>query len=156
MSGHGLPLRGLITRQDFPAAGNFYGGNGQPVAWMASDRSVYLFDGTPVAWMARNGDVHTFDGRYLGWFQDGALWDREGRCALFSLESRGGPQTPALQSEPPRSEPRHTPTRRAPELPQSRPRRRRQWADITDEGFFCPPSQSEIIRKRASRRPLNW
>ena len=115
----------------------FYGEEGQPVAWISPDRCFFLFNGKPAAWLARSGDVHAFDGRYLGWFQDGVLWDRTGRCALFSSQANGGaPRKPMIQPEPIRTQPRPTPDRRAPELPPDRPRRRGVWADVADEGFF--------------------
>jgi hypothetical protein len=132
----------------------FYGETGRPVAWVARNRCFYLFDGTPVAWIARTGDVHAFDGKYLGWLQDGALWDRDGRCALFSSQSRGAPRKPRFLPEPARIEPRRTPNRRAPEVPPHRPRRRRLWADVTDEGFFCPPSPDDVVMKRPRRSVL--
>src|SRR5262245_10115423 len=116
----------------------FYGELGQPVAWIAADRCLYLFNGTPAAWLARSGNVHAFDGRYLGWLQDGVLWDRTGRCALFSSRATGAPRKPIVQREPARLQRRHAPERRAPEVPSTRPRRRGIWADVADEGFFSP------------------
>ena len=113
-----------------------YGEDGRPVAWVATDRTICLFDGTPVAWISRTGDVHAWDGLYVGWFQDGTLWDREGRCALFSGSSRGGPPKPVRLPEPARAVKRRTLERGSPEPPTTRPRRREEWSDVTDEGFF--------------------
>jgi hypothetical protein len=144
--------KGRSKGREVLSADVLYGEDGKPVAWIARDRCLYLFDGTPAAWIARSGDVHAFDGRYLGWLQDGALWDREGRCALFSSQSGSSPPKPTLRPEPARTEPRRTPDRQAPEVPPNRPRRCRQWADVTDEGFFCPPSPDDLVRKRRSHR----
>jgi len=125
----------------------------------AKDRSPVRFervcvrDGTPVAWIARNGDVHGFDGDYLGWLQDGMLWDRQGRCALFSPQAQGGPSKPALRPEPPPSSFKEIPNRRSPEYPNSRPRRSSKWADVTDDGFFCPPARDYTPMRIVRRFP---
>src|SRR5215467_7603203 len=132
----------------------FYGETGQPVACFGPDRCFYLFDGTPVAWLARSGDVHAFDGRYLGWLQEGALWDPAGRCALFSSEANGSPRKPSVLPAPARTERRRIPNRQAPERPPGRPRRSGLWADVTDEGFFCPLVSSDVVRKQLRRSPL--
>jgi hypothetical protein len=132
----------------------FYAETGRPVAWIGPDRCFYLFNGTPAAWIARSGDVHAFDGRYLGWLQEGALWDRAGRCALFSSLANGAPLKPIALPAPARSQLRQIPTRQAPERPPNRPRRCRVWADVADEGFFCPPSSNDIVRKQPRRSLL--
>jgi hypothetical protein len=132
LSRHGRP------RPEALEASVLYGEEGRPIAWVAADRSIYLFDGTPVAWISRTGDVHAWSGLYLGWFQDGALWDREGRCVLFSSSARGGPQKPVPQPEPARAVKRRRLERGTAEIPSTRPRRRSVWSDITDEGFFSP------------------
>jgi hypothetical protein len=141
-------------QRDVPSADVFYGESGQPVAWIARDRCFYLFDGTPAAWIARSGDVHTFDGRYLGWLQEGVLWGRDGRCALFSSQSLGAPRKPAFLPEPARAKPHSRRERGATEVPPKRPRRRRLWADVTDEGFFCPPSPTDVVSRPPRRSPL--
>src|SRR5262249_10101430 len=132
----------------------FYGEAGQPVAWIAPDRCFYLFNGAPAGWLARSGDVHAFDGRYLGWLQEGAIWDRAGRCALFSSQANGAPRKPLVLPAPVRTQPGLTPTRHTPERPPSRPRRCGLWADVADEGFFCPPSPDDVVSKRLRCSPL--
>jgi hypothetical protein len=139
--------------RELPLARALFGASGQLVAWLSRNRIVYLTDGTPVAWIARNGDVHGFDGDYLGWLQDGMLWDRQGRCALFSPQAQGGPSKPALRPEPPPSSFKEIPNRRSPEYPNSRPRRSSKWADVTDDGFFCPPARDYTPMRIVRRFP---
>lgn len=59
--------------------------NGTPVAYISwdHDSTVYLFSGDPVAYLY-DDHVYGFNGRHLGWFEQGIVWDSEGKRVGFT------------------------------------------------------------------------
>src|SRR5258708_125393 len=55
---------------------------GRATAYIAEDRTIYLWQGKPVAYLdgeQKDGfDVYGFNGKHLGWFKGGILYDNEG------------------------------------------------------------------------------
>jgi hypothetical protein len=53
-----------------------------PVAYIADDRTIYLWGGKPVAYLDGEGrsvlDVYGFNGKHLGWYSAGVVYDDEG------------------------------------------------------------------------------
>jgi hypothetical protein len=52
------------------------------IAYIAEDRTIYLWDGKPVAYLdgqSKDGlDIYGFNGKHLGWFKGGIIYDHEG------------------------------------------------------------------------------
>jgi hypothetical protein len=55
---------------------------GRPVAYIAEDRTIYLWEGKPVAYIFGENnevlDVYGFNGKHIGWFKGGIIYDEDG------------------------------------------------------------------------------
>jgi len=58
--------------------------SGDPVAYIATDEelTIYMWGGKPAAYLYED-NVYGFNGKHLGWFDEGIIWDHEGRIAGF-------------------------------------------------------------------------
>jgi len=76
--GNPLATRGADTDDEIA----LYDGQGNAVAYIATsdDSTVYTWAGKPVAYLDAD-NIYGFNGKHLGWFQDGKLFDHQGRIA---------------------------------------------------------------------------
>ncbi|MFZ4263238.1 4-fold beta flower protein [Sphingobacterium sp. HJSM2_6] len=70
---------------------SLYNKNGEPTAYIDFDRDGTLFNwnGTPMAFLKTDGEdnqVIGFNGRFLGWYEEGVLYDKQGRVIGQSKE----------------------------------------------------------------------
>ncbi|GGG50307.1 hypothetical protein GCM10011378_28060 [Hymenobacter glacieicola] len=118
-----------------------YNTTGAPVAYAdEACRGIYDGQGSLVAWF--EGEfLYTAAGRYLGWAEQGWVYDRHGRPALFAENAIGGPARPPISPRattlPARISwaalPRPLPRR------QPRPARRRrtaEWSPVSALTYF--------------------
>jgi len=86
--------------------------DGDCVAWL-SERTLFTPDGGPLGFIDGHA-VFAFDGSHRGWYDDGYLWDGDGRAVAFLVSAFGGPLKPFPKAVPPVPEPVIPP---APPLP---------------------------------------
>ena len=57
--------------------------NGDAVAYIAEDMTIYLWEGDPVAYLYNKSSkwhVYGFNGSHLGWYEDGIIYDHNGNA----------------------------------------------------------------------------
>lgn len=114
---------------------------GQPVAF-ADEACQALYDatGSVLAWFDKDL-LYAPNGRYLGWVQQGWVYDRHGRPALFAENACGGPHRPAVHPEKVALPRRLRLAARPAAFPrQPRPARRartREWSPYSAAAYFC-------------------
>ena len=113
----------------------FYNSTGRPVAYTDDGENIYLFSGEPVAYLA-DGAVYSFSGTYLGWFDNGWIWDKNGKPVFFSERSSGGPSRPVRMMRPARAARQVRSTKGARQARPARPGRSALWSDLSGEQFF--------------------
>jgi hypothetical protein len=77
-----LLLPGVAFAQEDETS--LYDSNGNAVAYIADDMTIYLWSGKPVAYLygGNSGtDVYGFNGRHIGWFEKGYIRDNDGNAA---------------------------------------------------------------------------
>ena len=62
---------------------SLFSSTGEPVAYLASDLTIYLWKGKPVAYLSTDAvsdyiHVYGFSGKHLGWLEDCVVYDDEG------------------------------------------------------------------------------
>lgn len=62
---------------------------GAPQAYIATDEenTIYSFDGRPLGYIDDQANVYGFNGRHLGWFEEGKIWDHEGRRVGYTSQT---------------------------------------------------------------------
>lgn len=60
--------------------------NGNAIAYIEDDQTIYLWDGTPVAYLDSN-DIFGFNGKHLGWFEGEIVWNHDGKRNGFNKKS---------------------------------------------------------------------
>jgi hypothetical protein len=110
--------------------------HGKAVAYIADDKeSIYLSDGTPVAWLSGNG-IYTYRGKLLGWMWEGWIFDRDGKCVLFTERAQPGAPKPFRQMPEDRADRGRCPNRDARETLQKRRERADIWSGKDVRSFF--------------------
>jgi hypothetical protein len=110
--------------------------HGQAVAYIADDKeSIYLTDGTPVAWLSGNA-VYTYRGKLLGWLWEGWIFDRDGKCVLFTEHAQPGAPRPFRQRPEDRADQGTRPNRDSHETPLKRRERALVWSPQSARSFF--------------------
>jgi len=115
---------------------------GRPTAYIAKDKTIYLWDGKPVAYL--DGDdpkaglnIYGFNGKHLGWFKGGILYDNDGMML-------GGIQqvfkTPT-QPEPLKDLKDLKPLKNLKDLKPLKPLFSKEWADLTLKLFLKQGSE---------------
>ena len=63
-----------------------FGAKGDPKAYIARDEenTIYSFNGKPLAYVDENSNIYGFNGKHLGWFEDGIVWDHQGKRVGFT------------------------------------------------------------------------
>lgn len=88
------PTRGATsaTRKTVEATSDdeiaLYDGSGAAVAYIATseDLTVYTWAGAPVAYLDGE-NLYGFNGKHLGWFENGRIYDHQGRVAGITAEA---------------------------------------------------------------------
>lgn len=88
------PTRGATsaTRKTVEAASDdeiaLYDGSGTAVAYIATSEelTVYTWAGAPVAYLDGE-NLYGFNGKHLGWFENGRIYDHQGRVAGATAEA---------------------------------------------------------------------
>lgn len=80
----------------------FFDRTGRAACYSPDGEHLYFWNGRPVAFLS-NGKVYSFRGRVLGWVENGWLYDRQNRPALFTADAVGGPVRPVMQVKPVKS-----------------------------------------------------
>jgi len=76
----------LIFSPAFADEVSLYDPQGNAVAYVAIDYTIYLWEGDPVAYLygsANKYQVYGFNGKHLGWFTNGTIYDNDGNSVGF-------------------------------------------------------------------------
>jgi hypothetical protein len=116
---------------------------GRATAYIAEDRTIYLWQGKPVAYL--DGEerddlsVYGFNGKHLGWFKGGVLYDNEGYAVGGIKEVFRSP----TQLEPIKGLKELKPLRGLKELRPLRPLFSKQWAEVPLKYFLKDGTDSD-------------
>jgi hypothetical protein len=75
---------------------DFYDCHGEAVAYVDDGQHIYSWDGRPIAFISGE-HVYAFSGNFIGWFNNGWIWDKNGKAMLFTEGAKGGPLKPMLK-----------------------------------------------------------
>jgi 4-fold beta-flower domain-containing protein len=114
---------------------DFYSMTGDVVCHSPEGQYFFLWDGKPVAYLAEDR-VYAFSGRQLGWFENGWLYDRANRPALFTAEASGGPARPIRKARPVRSNPQRKPQKAVRQIGLTKPARSFDWSEASGTAYF--------------------
>ncbi|HYE46204.1 MAG TPA: hypothetical protein VEA44_10580 [Caulobacter sp.] len=114
----------------------FYSRTGAAVCYLDDGEHIYLWDGRPAGYIAE-GKVWAFSGRLLGWFEDGWLYDRKNKPALFSESAAGGPIKPVRKVKPVKGVKRVKPVKGVRQVAHVRPVRSLTWSPVADANYFA-------------------
>ena len=66
-----------------------FGLTGDPKAYIAwyDNNTIYSFKGEPLAYIDEKFNIYGFNGNHLGWFEEGIVWDHEGKKVGFTKET---------------------------------------------------------------------
>jgi hypothetical protein len=110
--------------------------HGQAVAYVDDDKeSIYMRDGTPVAWLSESG-VYTYRGKFLGWLYEGWIFERDGKCVLFTERAQTGAVKPFRQTAGDRGDQLVRPSRGSRDSAGRRPGRSQMWSSMDASSFF--------------------
>lgn len=113
----------------------FYSDTGTAICFSGDDEHLYLWNGRPVAYLSR-GRVYAFNGRQLGWFENGWLYDRRNRPALFTSEAEGGPVKPVRKVKSVKGVRAVRPVKGVNQAALSKPARSTQWSAVSGREYF--------------------
>lgn len=113
----------------------FFSNEGKATCYSPDGEHLYLWSGKPVGYVT-DGRVYSFSGRLLGWFDNGWLYDRNNRPALFSPDSSGGPVRPVRQVKPVKSVRQVRPVKSVRQVAHVRPVRSLSWSNVADASYF--------------------
>ena len=109
---------------------------GRPVAYIAEDRTIYLWEGKPVAYVDGQNkpvlDIYGFNGKHLGWFTGGIIYDADGNAVGGIKEVFKTPP----QFEPFKSFKQFKPFKSFKELRPLQPTFSKQWSDVPLKYFL--------------------
>lgn len=113
----------------------YFDNTGSAVCYSPDGEHIFLWTGKPVAFL-HDGKVYSFTGRQLGWFENGWLYDRSNRPALFSKSATGGPVRPARRAKPAKNARLAKPAKLARQAAIARPARSLSWSGVADASYF--------------------
>jgi hypothetical protein len=113
----------------------FFSENGEATAFSPDDEHLYLWDGSAVAYL-HDGKVYAYSGRLLGWYENGWLYDRKNRPALFKKGATGGPIKPVTSVKPVKSVKQVKPVKGVQQVAHARPVRSSSWSAASSDGYF--------------------
>lgn len=113
----------------------FFDRGGRAVCYSTDGETLYLWSGKPVGYLSE-GRVYSFKGRLLGWIDDGWLFDRHNRPALFADGAIGGPVKPVKQVKPVKGVRAVRPVKGVRQVPHVRPVRSLTWSGFAGPEFF--------------------
>jgi hypothetical protein len=110
---------------------------GRATAYIAEDKTIYLWDGKPVAYLdgdaPKDGlDIYGFNGKHLGWFKRGILYDHDGKVV-------GGIKATFMsltELEPLKGLKELTPLKNLKELKPLKPLFTKEWAELPLKYFL--------------------
>lgn len=109
---------------------------GKPVAYIAEDRTIYLWEGKPVAYVdgqnKRALDIYGFNGKHLGWFMAGIIYDSDGNAVGGIKEAFKEP----TQIEPFKGFKEFKPFKNFKELRPLQPVFTKQWSELPLKYFL--------------------
>ena len=114
----------------------FYNSHGKPIAYLADEQHIFLFNGRPVAYLYDN-KVYGFNGHHFGWFEDGWIRDKRCRGVVFTEDASGsGPAKPAKYARPAKCAKYAKPAKCAKYAACARPAKSSSWSELSGEQFF--------------------
>lgn len=120
----------------------FYDQAGAPAVYSPDGVHLFRWDGEPVGYFY-SGHVYSFSGGVLGWFEDGWLFDRQNRYALFSQNAVGGPMKPMRGLPPLKSLRSMLPMKGLRSLPHMRPMKALAWSPVANLTYFVRRSTQQ-------------
>lgn len=66
-----------------------FGRSGDPQVYISvpEENTIYSFDGMPLAYVDEQRNIYGFNGVHLGWFEDGIVWDHQGKRVGFTAKT---------------------------------------------------------------------
>ena len=114
-------LGGALSEEEI----GLFNRNGMATAYIAADKTVYLWEGLPVAYL--HGEmVYGFNGRHLGWYVNNAMHDLNGK--------RVGAPTGGI--EPAKGAKQAKPAQGAREAVHARPIFSSEWSQTDFDAFL--------------------
>ena len=113
----------------------FFDRNGNATCYCADGEHLYLWDGAPVGYF-QEGRVYGFNGKLLGWIENGWLYDRQNKPALFSEDAQGGPTKPTRKVKPVKSVRRVRPVKSVRQSAPTKPTRSSTWSASANALYF--------------------
>lgn len=60
---------------------SLFDSKGKAVAYIAKDRTIYLWSGKPAAYIDKEGsNIYNFDGKHKGWYKRGIIYEANGKA----------------------------------------------------------------------------
>ena len=119
---------------------SLFDSTGKPVAYIASDLTVYLWSGEPVAYLYQESEkvnVYGFNGEHLGWFKGGIVRDHDGYAVGAVREAVVG----AVEFEPFKPFKQFKPFKSFREFAPSQPPFTQTWSDLPLRSFLLQGAQ---------------
>jgi len=114
---------------------DFYDRHGNATCYLPDGEHLYLWNGNPVGYIG-DGRVYSFAGKVLGWFENGWLYDRSNRPALFSATASGGPVKPVRHVAPVKSVRKVRPVKGVRQVAHVRPVKSLSWSEYASVLYF--------------------
>jgi len=113
----------------------FFNRSGEAVCYVQDGEHLYLWNGKPVGYID-SGRVFSFRGRVLGWMDNGWLYDRSNRPALFADGATGGPVKPARKVKPVKGVRGVRPVKGVRQVVHVRAVKSNSWSSYSDATYF--------------------
>lgn len=113
----------------------FFDRAGRATCYSPDGEHLYLWNGRPAGFVS-GVRVYSFRGRVLGWIENGWLYDRRNRPALFSVEAVGGPTKPVRQVKPVKAVRGVRRVKGVKQVGHVRPVKSSSWSDHAGSHFF--------------------
>jgi hypothetical protein len=113
----------------------FFGRTGRAICFSPDGDHLYLWNGRPVGHF-NSGRVYSFGGKLLGWSENGWLYDRRNRPALFSAEATGGPVKPVRHVKPVKGVRAVRPVKGVRQVAPARPAKSSSWSEFAGANYF--------------------
>ena len=109
---------------------------GDALCYLEDGGNLYLWNGKPAGYLV-DDKVYSFSGCQLGWFENGWLYDRSNRPALYSARASGGPVKPVRKIKPVKSVRQVRPVKSVRQVGLVRPARSLSWSPVSDVAYFA-------------------
>jgi hypothetical protein len=113
----------------------FFDRTGNATCYSADGEHLYLWNGEPASYVYE-GRIYSFRGKVLGWIENGWLYDRRNKPALFSADAEGGPVKPVRKVKPVKGVRRVRPVKSVRQVAPVRPVRTLTWSECADALYF--------------------